>query len=376
MGAVTLFSYLMLAAGLALLIVGADVLVRGAARLATAFGVPALVVGLTVVAFGTSAPETLVSIQAALQAQPEIALGNVVGSNIFNVLFILGISALITPLAVSRGLVRRDVPIMIAASGLVILLGLNGRLGRFEGLFMVALLVVYTGSLVRGASRQQRSARADARTAALEAGKPVDATRRPTARLVAGNILLILLGLGMLGLGADWLVDGAVRIATALGLSELVIGLTIVAAGTSLPEVAASVAASLRGERDIAVGNIVGSNIFNVLLVLGAAAVVSPAGLRIPPAALTFDLPVMTAVAVACLPVFFTDMEIARWEGAVFLGYYVAYTAFLVLDATGHEAAPLLGSGLLFFVVPITVITLAALSVRALGQRRRTRREG
>ena len=159
--------------------------------------------------------------------------------------------------------------------------------------------------------------------------------------------------------------------ATTLGVSELVIGLTIVAAGTSLPEVATSVAASVRGERDIAVGNVVGSNIFNLLLVLGSAAVVAPAGFLVPPAALTFDLPIMLAVAVACLPIFFTGYSIRRWEGAIFVGYYIAYTVFLVLDATKHAAAPIFGGFMLLFVVPLTVLTFGVVMWRSIRSRRK-----
>jgi len=171
------------------------------------------------------------------------------------------------------------------------------------------------------------------------------------------QVVLMLAGLGMLVLGSRWLVNGAVEVATRLGVSQLVIGLTVVAAGTSLPEVATSVLASLRGQRDIAVGNVVGSNVFNLLGVLGIAGALS-SGIVVPPAALAFDLPVMTAVALACLPIFFTGLLITRWEAGIFLGYYLAYTAYLILRAAEHEALPEFSGVMLFFVVPLTVLTL------------------
>ena len=172
-------------------------------------------------------------------------------------------------------------------------------------------------------------------------------------------------GLALLVLGARWLVEASVAIATGLGVSELVIGLTIVAAGTSLPEVATSVLAAVRGERDIAVGNVVGSNIFNILFVLGVGSLISPAGVGVSAGALSFDIPVMTAVAIAVLPVAFTGYTIARWEGFVFVGYYVAYTTYLVLDATSHDALPAFGAAMSWFVLPLTVLTLAIITWRA-----------
>jgi len=174
----------------------------------------------------------------------------------------------------------------------------------------------------------------------------------------------------LLVLGSRWLVNGAVQVATLLGVSQLVIGLTVVAVGTSLPEIATSVLASLRGERDIAVGNVVGSNLFNILSVLGISAMVAPSGIPVARAALTFDIPVMIAVAVACLPIFFTGHLIARWEGAVFLAYYMIYTLYLVLNSTNHDALPAFSSAMLLFILPITAVTLGILAARAWGRER------
>ena len=341
-------------AGLALLIVGAEVLVRGAARLARSLGISPIIIGLTVVAYCTSAPEMAVGLQASLGGEADIALGNVVGSNIFNVLFILGISALIVPLIVHQRLIQLDVPLMIGLSAAVFLMALDGRIGRVDGLLLVLGGIAYTIFTVR-ASRQTEP------DVQQEYEKEFDAGRQ-SSRVV--DVLLIAGGLVMLVLGARWLVGGAVSLARVLGLSELIIGLTIIAAGTSLPEVATSVIASLRGERDIAVGNVVGSNIFNLLFVLGACGLASAQGIAVPTAALRLDLPVMLAVAFACLPIFFSGYRIARWEGALLFGYYVAYTIYLVLDAVGHDALPTFSAVMLLFVVPLTILTLAVVVVR------------
>lgn len=343
-----------------MLVLGAEALVRGASRLAVNFGVSPLVVGLTVVAFGTSAPELAVSVQSAIAPKDgaDIAIGNIVGSNIFNVLLILGLSALVAPLLVSQQLVRRDVPIMIGLSATLYAMGADGTVGRLEGALLFAGIVLYTGFAI-SQSRKETQAVQD---------EYADEFGNSQGTLV-WNIGLILIGLSMLVLGSRWLVQGAVVLANSLGVSDLVVGLTIVAAGTSLPEAATSVVASLKGERDIAVGNVVGSNIFNILAVLGLSALVSPAGVRVAPAALDFDIPVMLAVAVACLPVFFTGYVISRWEGAIFLVYYGVYTVWLILDAGQHQALPLFGAALLYFVVPLTVLTLLVMVAGQLRNR-------
>lgn len=347
--------------GLVLLVAGAEVLVKGASRLAAGFRISPLVIGLTVVAFGTSAPEMAVSSGAALAGQGDIALGNVIGSNIFNVLFILGLAALIAPLVVSRQLIRLDVPLMIGASVLVILLSLDGELGMFDGALLMASIIGYTIFLVISSRRTNKPQDAD------ELGVP-DAEHSGSVWV---NVALVLGGLAMLVLGARWLVDGAVAMATALGLSERVIALTIVAAGTSLPEVATSVIASIRGQRDIAVGNVVGSNLFNLLAVLGLAGLLSPEGVPVSEAVLRFDMLVMLAVAVACLPIFFSGLRINRWEGLLFLAYYVVYTTHLVMAATGSVALGGFQSAVLFYALPLTALTLLVLMGQGWREHRR-----
>jgi cation:H+ antiporter len=345
MNALTL---ILLLAGFALLLGGAELLVRGAARLATDLGISPLVVGLTVVAFGTSAPELAVSVLSAWNGQGGIALGNVVGSNIANILLILGLSALAAPLVVARQVVRLEVPIMIGVSVLLVLFALDGRIAGWEGLLLFAGVVTYTTWTVL---RSRREGLADGGEVDVPEGR--GHSRRST------QLLQILGGLLLLGLGSKWLVDGAVVIARHFGVSDLVIGLTVVAVGTSLPELATSILASLRGQRDIAVGNVVGSNIFNILSVLGLSAAIVPGGVPVPLAALTFDLPVMLVVAVACLPIVLTGHRIERWEGGLFFGYYVIYTLYLVLTAAEHDSLPLLTQALVWFVFPLTGVTLA-----------------
>jgi cation:H+ antiporter len=349
-------TFLLLTAGLVLLVVGAEGLVRGASRLAAAMGISPLVIGLTVVAFGTSSPELAVSLQSALQGQADIAVGNVIGSNVFNILVILGLSAVITPLIVDQQLIRLDVPLMIGVSFLMWWMSTNGFIERWEGMLLFAGLITYIVFLVRKSRRESQAVQA-------EYAEEFSATIEGWQGWVI-NLALVVVGLGLLVLGSRWMVEGAVTLARALGLSELVIGLTIIAVGTSLPEVATSILAAIRGEKDIAVGNAVGSNLFNIMSVLALTAVITPNGIPVAPAAINFDIPVMVAVAVAALPIFFTGNLIARWEGGVFLAYYVAYTAYLIMAATEHDALPAYSTVMLQFVLPLTALTLGILVVR------------
>lgn len=347
--------------GLVLLVGGAEFMVRGAARLAGAAGISSLVVGLTVVAFGTSAPELAVSVMAAFNGGSDLALGNVVGSNIFNVLLILGLSAVIVPLVVAQQLVRLDVPVMIGVSVLLYVMGLDGNIGRLDGLLLFSGVVGYTIFLIRQ-SLKEGSAEVKA-----EYESEFGAAKEGSSWMK--NLGLVILGFCGLVVGSNWLVESAVTIARAFGVSELVIGLTIVAAGTSMPEVATSVVAAVRGERDIAVGNVVGSNIFNILCVLGLSSIVAPSGINVSSAALHFDIPVMIGVAVACLPVFFAGYQITRAHGLVFLLFYAAYLVYLFFAATHHDALGTYQAVLLYFVLPITAVTLLFIVWRGLRMR-------
>lgn len=356
-----LVAVLSLIAGGGLLLIGAEGLVRGAARLAAMVGISPLVIGLTVVSYSTSAPELAVSIQSTLAGQGDIALGNVIGSNIFNVLMILGLSAMVIPLTVAQQLIRLDVPIMIGISALLMVFSLDGRLQTSDGGVLFVSGVLYTLFLIYQ-SRKETDLEVQDEYVREYAGRDKSlASALMQVALVLGGVLLLVVG-------SRLLVSGAVAIATAIGVSELVIGLTIIAAGTSLPELATSVVATLRGERDIAVGNVIGSNIFNILSVIGIATMVSSTGITVPNSALYFDLPIMVAVAVACIPIFATGNVISRWEGCLFTGYYIAYATYLILRAADHEHLDVYGWVMLLFIIPLTVITLATVVWRTFNR--------
>jgi cation:H+ antiporter len=340
--------------GLVVLVTGGHALVIGASGIARRFGLSSLVIGLTVVAWGTSAPELAVSLGAVLRGQGGMALGNVVGSNIINILGVLGASALVTPLVVSRRLIWRDVPILIILSFTVFFLGLNGQIGRLGGGLLFTAGLIYTIYTIRASQRGDEA--------------KIDDGPRSSMGLSRAT-LLVTVGMGLLVLGAEWMVEAASAFARALGVSDLVVGLTVVAVGTSLPEAATSVVAALRGQRDMAVGNAVGSNIFNIVNVLGLTAMLAPGGVPVPEPALRFDLPVMIAVAVACLPIFFAGHRIARWEGGIFVAYYAVYLLFLVLQAERHAVLPALSRAMMVFVIPLTVATLGAIVAREIHRR-------
>lgn len=319
-----LVTVLLLAGGLVLLTAGASLLVRGAASLALRLGLTPLVIGLTVVAFGTSAPELVVSVQAALAGSGGIAVGNVVGSNIANVGLILALAALIRPVAVDRLLLRRDVPLMIGVSLIAAAMLWDGRLGRMEGTGLIVGLVAYIVWSIRAARAETAAA------AAAVAAAHADSIPAQPEGAVWRDLLLVAAGLGALVYGADLLVGAAVVLATAARISPDIIGLTVVAVGTSLPEMATSVVAAVRGQSEIAAGNVVGSNLFNLLGILGTAAVVKPLhapGLEV------LDFAVMVAFAVAALVLMATRRRLVWWEGAVLLAGYVGYVGYL---ATQH----------------------------------------
>lgn len=332
--------------GFAGLIVGGELLVRGASRLAAAAGIPPLIVGLTVVAIGTSSPEIAVMTRAAFGGQSELIIGNVVGSNIANVLLILGLSALAAPLVVPRRLIRLEAPLMILVSFVMLLVAFDGRVSRLEGAILCAGFLTHLLFMLR-----------ERRGAAPVGLNEVKMSKR-NWKDWARNASLVIVGLALLLIGSNWLVDGAVTLARALGVSELILGLTVIAVGTSLPELATSIIAGLRGARDIAVGNIIGSNIFNILAGLGLTALIAPGGVLVSQAALRFDIPVMIASAVACLPIFYIGHRISRWEGGLFLGYYIAYTIYLILTATRHHTVSQFRIVMLWFVIPLSVVTL------------------
>ncbi len=350
LNAIPLLSLIELFGGLLLLIAGAELLVRAAVGLAARLQVRPLIIGLTVVAFGSSAPQMAVSLQATLAQNADIAVGSVIGSSIFNILVTLGLSALIIPLRVSRQLVRLDIPLMIGASLLVFVLAWNEELTQLDGALLLMALAVYLGLLLRQSRHSGRPH-----------GIGVDVAQVSWPK----SLSMMVVGLAMLIFAGHLLLGAAVEVATDLGLSERIIGLTIVAVSTSLPELATSLIAALRGQRDIAVGNVIGSNLFNLLGVLGVTALAAPSPLSVSPNALDFDLPVMLGVAVLCLPVFYSGYRVTRAEGLLFLGLYLAYGLHVVSFTTGMPLAGQLERLMLFYVLPALLAFLLFSSLRA-----------
>jgi len=338
--------------GLLLLVLGAELLVRGAVRLAAGWQVRQLIVGLTVVGFGSSAPQLAVSLQAAYTGAPDIAVGSVFGSNIFSILMVLGLSALVVPLRVPRQVIRLDVPLMIAASFLVFGMAMNQYLGRLEGLLLLGCLLLYLYLLRRQAQRHGRHWRNEP-TSTRQRWWPL------CVAAMAGGIVLLLLG-------GHLLLDAAVEIAAEYGLSDRFIGLTIVAVGTSMPQLATSLIAAMRGQRDIAVGNVIGGNLFNLLGVLGLTAVIAPAPLTVSPNALAFDLPVMVAVAALCLPLFYAGYRVTRFEGLLLLALYAAYGVHVVAFTTGLGIAGRLEHLMQFYGLPLLAVSMLLAIVRGL----------
>ena len=310
------------ATGLACLIGGAESLVRGGARLARAFNISPVVVGLTVVAIGTSAPEFVVSVGAALHGSPDLATGNVVGSNLANIGLILGVVGLLRPLPVSLRLVKVEVPALVAATAAFAAMAYDGHLSRLEGGVLFLALCALTGFNIRAARRE--GPRVVAEFAQEYGADQVAATNR-----FGRDLLLVAVGIGLLLGGGHLLVDSAVAIARHLGVSELVIGLTLVAVGTSLPELAASTVAVLRHEPDIAVGNVVGSNLFNILAVMGPTAVISPT--PVSSQLLRVQMPALLVLTAMLWLLLRTGHTIARWEAGGLLAAYVAVIAMSAL---------------------------------------------
>jgi len=338
-------------AGLALLVIGADCLVNGASRIARSFQISPLVIGLTIVAFGTSLPESAATVSAALNGHTDLAMGNIVGSNIYNLLLILGIAAVIAPLTVTRQLVKQEVPFMIGASILFIVMIQDGLLSRLEAAFLFCLSIIYTIALL---VQSRRLAKSEEAAASLIVHGEEDENSGFLDRIPAA--VLIIAGLLMLMFGGQWLVSSATALAEAFGVSDLVIGLTVVAIGTSMPEVATCVLAVLRNQRDLAVGNVVGSNIFNILVCLGLSGMVASNGLPAPSALLNFDVWVMLAVACVTIPILISGAEVSRWEGYVLLFYCAAYIAYSLFAATHHDLLPAYSVIMLAFVIPLTLI--------------------
>jgi cation:H+ antiporter len=314
--------------GLAALIAGAELLTRAGSRLAAQLGVPPLVIGLTIVAVGTSAPELAIGIEAALIGAGSLAVGNIAGTNTANILLILGLSALTRPLALHLQTVRFDLPVMTVACVALTAMAWDGELTRVAGVVLVGAAVVYTAAVMRWTRRESRAIR---REFAAEYRKPRDGH---AAREIARDVALLVVGIALVVVGAGWLVDGAEDLARMIGVSDAVIGLTVVAIGTSAPELVTTIIGTLRNNRDIAIGNLLGSSIYNIFAILGVTCLIPSTGLAVDPELVRIDLPVMTAVALVCVPVFLTGRRVSRLEGALFVGAYVAYLSYLVFART------------------------------------------
>ena len=314
--------------GLILLVSGAELLVRGGVQLAARLGVPPIIIGLTIVAVGTSTPELAVGVSAALQGSGSLAVGNIAGTNVVNLLLILGLSALIRPLALELQTLRHDLPVMAAAAVALLLLAWDGTISRAEGSVMVLAGLAYTGAVVFWARRESRAVKADF---AREYEAP---PRWRISRETAWSAASLVGGIATVVVGADWLVDGAGEVARRLGVSDTVIGLTIVALGTSAPELVTTIVSTLRQARDIAIGNLLGSSVYNILIILGVTAIVPPAGLEIDPALVRIDIPVMLAATLACIPIFLSGRRVSRVEGGILVAAYVAYISYILVART------------------------------------------
>jgi cation:H+ antiporter len=301
------------------------VLVRAGTGLASWLGIRPMMIGLTVVSLGTSAPELAIGIDAAVSGSPGLAVGNIVGTNLVNILLILGLSAVLAPIALDRATLRFDLPAMTAAALLLYLLSIDGALTRPDGVILLLGGVAYTAGLVQVSRRE--TADPDEGPAAIVAGA---ADRRRPLR----HVLLLLVALVVVVIGAELLVEGAVSSARTLGVSDAIIGLTIVAAGTSAPELVTTVVSTLRGDRDLAIGNLIGSSIYNIGAVLGLTVVVAPHGVPVPDEVLAADLGLLVVVTAAAVPVFVTGTRISRIEGGLFVASYIGYLAWLLVTRT------------------------------------------
>jgi cation:H+ antiporter len=338
--------------GLVGLIAGAELFLKAVDHFGLKWGITPLIMGLTVVAFATGAPELAISVKAAFSGSADLVLGNIIGSNIANILLILGITAVISPLNITRRVVSIDVPIVIVASVAVYIMALDGGLSTVDGIILLTGFVAY--SYFTFVQIKKNTGDGDVEEVFQYEMSPDELEKG--AKFYVKNIGLLLAGLALIVLGSNWMVDSAVTIARILGLSELVIGLTIVSIGTSLPEVATSLSAARKGKADIAVANVMGSNLYNMLLTLGLTLVIAPNILTVSDAAIALDLPFMVAVSIACIPIFIAGFNLTRMDGSIFLFYYITYLTYLVLAALGSPVAESLQTVMAFVVIPLTVV--------------------
>ena len=376
--------------GLAGLLVGGELLVRGATVIAKTFGMSSLIIGLTVVSIGTSAPELAICLDSAFKDKPEIALGNVLGSNIANVLLILGITALVMPIAIHKKIVQREVPIMIGVSVLFSALAIDGLISFSDGVILLATMVgflLFQFGMVRQAKKQrvakEKAEKADKLRLAIEAtdsktehseadmdeAKSADRQKSGIAVEMLLSVFTLIIGVSLLWLGAGWMVKGASNFAEAMGVSQLVIGLTIVALGSSAPEIVTSLVAAFRGHAEMAVGNVIGSNVSNIALVMGATATVSD-GVVVPSPAMQFEFPVLLASAIACLPIFARGNRIDRWEGVLFILSFFAFLGCLYVRSSEQYSFPRMNAMAWRITLPLVAVTMIIVILRILKKRK------
>ena len=317
------------ALGLGTLVVGAEVMVRGSVEVAARLGISPIVIGLTVVSIGTSMPELAIGVTSTREGSGELAVGNIAGTNVVNLLLILGLSALMVPLAMQTRTLRFELPVMAGAAVAMWVLTADGSLSRVDGALLVIGAVCYIVALI-GVTRRESRAVLGEFADAIPAVEPALSGRRPTAVYVA----MMLVGIAIVVLGAEWLVDGAVGMAQGLGVSDALIGLTVVAIGTSAPELVTTVVSTIRGDRDVAIGNLMGSSIFNILLILGITALVPAHGLALPDSLVRIDIPIMVAVALLCIPIFISGRRVSRVEGGAMVAAYLVYLGYLLATQT------------------------------------------
>ncbi len=316
--------------GLVVIIVGAELVLRSSTRIANFLGIKPIIIGLTVVSIGTSMPELAIGVTAAAEGKGSLAIGNIAGTNILNILFILGLSAAIRPLPLHALSIKLDLPVMIGAALALTAMAWDGVLEAYEGILLLLAAVVYTIVLIRLSKMESPSIK-------KEYEEEFESKRNlkiKIAWLWTWNILLVGGGIYLTVIGADWLVSGAIDIASSLGVSDAIIGLTIVAVGTSAPELVTTILATIKNDRDVAVGNLIGSSITNILVILGITCILAPGGIDVSQDILWFDLPLAALVAIICYPVFRSDQKISRREGTVFVSLYLIYITTLILFRT------------------------------------------
>ncbi len=346
-----------LALGLATVCFGGEAFVRGTANLFGRIGVRPLLIGTLVVAFSSDSPEIASALRATGSDFSDLALGTLLGSTIFTILFVLGNCSLLLPARVSHRLVRQDAPILLAASLVVFLLSVDGWLSRIDGLLLLVGLAAFIFFVVRKSRSEREEIKRTYEHEYSQEGRGEERVR---------GVLFLLLGIGMLWLGSTWLVDAAMNIGRGIGVTDLVMGLTILGIGTSTPETATAISAILRGERELGIEHIISSSIFNILGGLSLVVLWTPGGLELPTSALRLDLPVLIAAAAGCLPVFVLGRLLPRWGGAVSITLYIAYVTYLVMNATRHGEEGVPGRTIAFLLIGLALGQFLVVILRSL----------